>query len=89
MGDLIPIAGIVVGGAITLAAIAGFFVTRLSRMKVEYLKMQQQAPRNDGEIARLEAEIQHTRDELRLLSERQQFVEQLLEKRSDPTALPR
>ena len=48
-----------------------------------------QTPQNDGEIARLEAELQQTREELRLLAERQQFVEQLLEKRSENVALPK
>lgn len=44
---------------------------------------------HDDEIARLEAELLQTREELQRLSERQQFLEGLLEKRSDPTALPR
>lgn len=87
-GELIPIVGMLMSGMITLALVAGFFVTRLSKMKSERMR-HEASPSYERDIARLESELAQTREEVRLLSERQQFVEQLLEKRPDPSALPR
>jgi hypothetical protein len=83
MGEMIPIAAIVVGGVLLFPLVVGFTLRRLKPMGGAH------PSGRDHEIARLEAELQHTRDELQRLSERQQFVEALLEKRSEPTSLPR
>jgi hypothetical protein len=82
MDELIPIAGIIVGGLLLFPVVVGLTIRRI-RGAIET-----PAPR-DPDIARLEAELQHTREELQRLTERQQFVEALLEKRSEPSSLPR
>jgi hypothetical protein len=82
MGELIPLAGIMVSGALLFPIVVGFTIKKLRASR-------EGSPGRDQEIARLEAELQQTRDELKRLAERQQFVESLLEKRSDSTALPR
>ena len=82
MGDLIPLAGIMVTGALLFPLVVGFAIRRLRAGTRE--------PHGDpsGQIARLEAELQQTKEELKQLAERQQFLEALLEKRSDPNKLP-
>jgi hypothetical protein len=84
MHEIIPLAIIIVGGALLMPIVVGTMLTRIARVKATRL----QPTGNDPAIARLEAELQSTRDELQRLSERQQFVEALLEKRSEPAALP-
>ena len=81
MGELIPIAGIVVGGILLLPLVVGWTIRSIRRTV-------DTPPVRDHEIARLEAELQHTREELQRLNERQQFVEALLEKRGEPASLP-
>lgn len=84
MHTIIPLAIIIVGGALLMPVVIGTMVARLARIKATRLP----PVGSDPAIARLEAELQSTRDELHRLSERQQFVEALLEKRSEPAALP-
>ena len=78
MGELIPLAGIIVTGALLFPLVVGFSIRRL--------RAGTRAPHGDpsGQIARLEAELQQTKEELKQLAERQEFLEALLEKRSDP-----
>ena len=81
MRELIPIAIIIVSGVLLFPIVVGTTVRRLRITPTSVDKSK--------DIARLEAELQQTREELQRLSERQQFVEALLEKRPDPSALPR
>ena len=81
MSDIIPLAGLLVSGVLLFPVVVGAVIRSLRR------KPDPRDP-NDAEIARLEAELAQTREELHRLAERQQFVEALLEKRDEPTALP-
>jgi hypothetical protein len=82
MGDLIPIAGILVTGVLLFPLVVGFAIRRLRGGTREPTGVAQ------DQIARLETELQQTREELKQLAERQQFLEALLEKRSDQNKLP-
>ncbi len=81
MGELIPLAGIMVGGALLFPIVVGATIRRVRGSR-------ETRPARDHEIARLEAELQHTKEALQRLTERQQFVEALLEKRNEPASLP-
>lgn len=81
MGELIPLAAIVVSGMLLFPVVTVMAIGRLRKMRRE-------APLpNEAGHTRLEAELQQTREELQRLNERVQFMESLLEKRPDPTLL--
>jgi len=80
MGELIPIAAIIVGGVLLFPVVTLAAIARLRKMRRE-------APLPSEGNARLEAELQQTREELQRLNERVQFMEALLEKPADRTLL--
>ena len=82
MYEMIPIAFIVVSGILLFPVVVSSAVRKIRQPP-------HANPGRSPEIAQLEAELQQTREELKRLSERQQFVEGLLEKRSEPSSLPR
>ena len=81
MFELIPIAIIVVSGVLLFPVVVSSAIRRLRPTP----PMNARSP----EIAQLEAELQQTKEELQRLNERQQFIEALLEKRGEPSSLPR
>jgi hypothetical protein len=81
MYELIPISIIVVSGVLLFPVVVSSAIRRLRQTP----HVNARSP----EIARLEAELHQTREELQRLSERQQFIEALLEKRGEQSSLPR
>ena len=85
--QLIPLAGILAIVILGLPMVIGSQLRRLREHVISTGGANPSAKNTD--VARLEAELAQTREELRQLAERQHFVEQLLDKRSEPAALPK
>ncbi len=86
--EVVAIIFILTAGVLLLPFSIGMTIRALKGPK-------QPLPPHGEDLAHLQAELQHVRDELafnreemKRLGERQEFVEALLDKRVDPTALP-
>jgi hypothetical protein len=86
MGELIPLAGIIVGGLLGFPIVMGAVIKWIGPGNMKR-KTPTEGPQVDN--THLEAELQQMKEELRRVAERQEFLEALLEKRNEPTALPR
>jgi hypothetical protein len=82
------VANLIALGMITGAVLLFPTARRLGVYLEVLIEERRKGTPSTGQIARLEAELRKTQEELRVMSERQQFVEALLEEKADVVALP-